>query len=129
MEWKKEFSVGIQEIDEQHKTLVDYITSIEQTVIGQERWLAVHSALDRAADFAQIHFAVEESLMRIHAYPRLEEHAAEHRCLSDYVATLQEKALTTDVSEEMVAFIQGWLEVHIPTHDMPYAAHFLTRMA
>lgn len=127
MKWKKEFSVGIQEIDEQHKTLADCITSIEQSVDGQERWLAVHSALVRAADFARIHFAVEESLMRIHAYPRLEEHIVAHRRFTDDLERLQKKALTADVSEEMIAFIRGWLEIHVPTHDLPYATHFLTR--
>ncbi len=127
MKWNKEFSVGIHEIDEQHKTLADCITSIEQAVDGQERWLAVHSALIRAADFARIHFAVEESLMRIHAYPRLGEHIGEHRRFSKHLKELQQKALTVDVSEEMINFIRGWLEMHVPAHDKPYAAHFLAR--
>lgn len=129
MKWKKEFSIGIQEIDEQHETLADCITFIEQAVDGQERWLAVHSTLVRAADFARIHFAVEESLMRIHAYARLEEHIVAHRRFSDDLERLQKKALTADVSEEMIAFIRGWLEIHVPMHDKPYAVHFLTRKA
>ena len=128
MKWTKEFSVGIQEIDEQHKTLADCVTAIEHAVAGQERWLIVHSTLIRAADFARIHFAVEESLMRIHAYPRLEEHISEHRRFSKHLDELQHKALTVDVSEEMIVFIRGWLETHVPTHDKPYAAHFLARM-
>ncbi len=127
MKWAKEFSVGIEEIDAQHKTLADCVTSIEQAVDGRERWLAVHSALVRAADFARIHFAVEESLMRIHAYPRLEEHIVAHRRFSKHLEELQHKSLTVDVSEEMIIFIRGWLELHVPTHDKPYAAHFLTR--
>ncbi len=129
MKWTKEFSVGIQEIDEQHKTLADCVTAIEQAVAGRERWLAVHSTLIRAADFARIHFAVEESLMRIHAYPGLEEHIVAHRRFSEHLVELQQKALTVDVSEEMINFIRGWLELHVPTHDKSYAAHFLTRMA
>lgn len=129
MKWTKEFSVGIQEIDEQHRTLADCVTAIEQAVAGQERWLAVHSTLIRAADFARIHFAIEESLMRIHAYPRLEEHIVAHRRFSQHLEELQRKSLTVDVSEEMIDYIQGWLETHVPMHDKPYAAHFLTRMA
>lgn len=129
MKWRTEFSVGIEEIDAQHKELADCVTSIEQAVIGKERWLAVHSALIRAADFARIHFAVEESLMRIHAYPRLSEHVIEHRRFSEHLEQLQHKALTADVSEEMIAFIREWLEQHVPLHDKPYALHFLSRAA
>lgn len=127
MKWTEELSVGIQEIDEQHKTLADCVTSVEQAVLGKQRWIAVHSALIRAADFARIHFSVEESLMRIHAYPGLEEHIVAHRRFSEYLAALQQKALSADVSEEMIAFIQGWLEMHVPTQDKPYAAHFMRR--
>ncbi len=109
MKWKQEFSVGIQEIDEQHKTLADCVTSVETSVVGRERWLEVHSALIRAADFARIHFAVEESLMRIHACPGLEEHIAAHRRFSNHLEELKHKSLTVDVSEEMISFIRGWL--------------------
>lgn len=129
MKWKQELSVGIEEIDEQHQTLADCVASVEHAVIGRERWLAVHSALIRAADFARIHFAVEESLMRIHAFPGLEEHIAAHRRFSDHLEELQHKSLTVDVSEEMISFIRGWLEIHVPTQDQQYAAHFLMQTA
>jgi len=129
MKWRTEFSVGIEEIDEQHKVLADCVTLIENAVIGKERWLAVHSALVRAADFARIHFAVEESLMRIHAYPALERHIVEHRKFSDVLESLQTRSLSADVSEEMIPFLRGWLEEHVPMHDKPYAAHFLLRKA
>jgi hemerythrin len=129
MAWKYEFSVGIHEIDEQHKTLSDCIASVEEAVAGQERWSVVHSALDRLADFARIHFAVEESLMRIHDYPGLHEHIHEHWRFSDELKRLQEKALTADVSQEVIAFLRTWLEGHVMTSDKLYALHFLKRMA
>ncbi len=124
MKWTKEFSVGIQEIDEQHKILADCVTSLETSVVGRERWMAVHSALIRASDFTRIHFAVEESLMRIHAYPGLEEYIAEHRRFSEHLEMLKHKSLTANVSEEMIDFIRGWLEIHVPTQDKRYAAYF-----
>jgi hemerythrin len=128
MKWKKEFSVGIHEIDEQHKTLSDCIESVEQAVVGRERWSAVHSAFIRLEEFARIHFAVEESLMRIHDYPGLEEHIHEHWQFSDNLKRLKEKSLTADVSQEMIAFIRAWLDQHVITSDKRYALHFLKRM-
>ena len=128
MKWTKEFSVGIHEIDEQHKILSDCIESLEHAVVGRERWSAVHSAFIRLAEFARIHFAVEESLMRIHDYPGLEEHIHEHWQFSDGLKTLKEKSLTADVSQEMIAFIRAWLDQHVITSDKRYALHFLKRM-
>lgn len=125
MTWKEEFSVGIHEIDEQHKILAECIATIERAVVGQERRSAVHSALGRLAEFARTHFAVEESLMRIHDYPGLEEHINEHWQFSEALNRLQVQALTADVSQEMVAFIRAWLDRHVITSDKLYTSHFL----
>ena len=126
MEWKDEFSVGIPEIDAQHQTLAGCIALVEEAVTSQQRWLAVHSALVRLADFVRIHFAVEESLMRIHRYPELERHIGEHLHFADKLNQLQAGSLRMDVSEEMVAFIQKWLHEHIMTSDKHYAAYLPT---
>jgi len=129
MEWSKEYSVGIHEIDEQHKTLVECVSAIEQAVGQGERRAAVQSALIRLAHFADIHFPVEESLMRIHDYPRLHEHMQDHQRLSDRLRALQEHSLKADVSQDMIEFLKNWLEMHVPDHDKPYAFHFLKRTA
>ena len=129
MEWTKDLSVGIHELDEQHKTLVECVSAIEQSVSQGERWSEVHSTLVRLRNFTEMHFAVEESLMRIHEYPGLDEHANEHRGFSDSLVALQEASLKTDVRLEMIAFLRRWIEWHIPAHDKPYAFHFLRRSA
>lgn len=129
MKWNQEFSVGIREIDDQHRILADCVTSVEQAVFGRERWIAVHSALIRVAEFARLHFAVEECLMRIHAFPDLDAHAATHREFTAHIEELQRKSLTVDVSAEMIAYTQGWLEMHVPMLDRRYADYFRERVA
>jgi len=124
MEWKKEYSVGIREIDEQHKTLIECISSIEQAVAQYDRQSA-DAALVRLADLAQAHFALEESLMRILDYPRLEEHADDHKQFSVHLKTLQEPFLTTDVFRERVESLDAWWDRHVQKHDKSYALHFL----
>ena len=124
MEWKNEYSVGIREIDEQHKTLTECISSIEQAAVQYDRQ-AADTALVRLADLAQAHFTLEESLMRIHDYPRLEEHADDHRQFSFYLETLQERFLTTDVFHDRIEFLHEWWDTHVQKHDKSYALHFL----
>lgn len=129
MVWTKEFSVGIHEIDEQHRTLSDCILSLEKAIVGRERWSTVHIALANLADFARIHFAVEESLMRISDFPGLEAHIHEHWQFSEDLKRLKEKALTADVSKEMIAFVRAWLDRHVVESDKRYALHLLKRLA
>ncbi len=124
MEWKKEYSVGIREIDEQHKMITECISSIEQAVAQYDRPSA-DAAVVRLADLAQAHFALEESLMRIHDYPRLEEHADAHKQFSAHLRTLQEPFLTTDVFRDRIEFLQEWWDRHVQEHDKSYALHFL----
>jgi len=127
MDWNAEYSVGIHELDEQHKKLVECVSAIELSVSQGQRWATVHSDLVRLTSFAELHFAVEESLMRIHDYPRLAEHVDEHRCFAERLRALRERSLKTEVSRDMVKFLGNWVEQHIPGHDRPYAFHFLKR--
>ena len=124
MEWKKEYSVGIHEIDEQHKTLIDCISGIERAIARYDPRSA-DAALVRLADLTQVNFTVEESLMRIHDYPRLEEHADDHKQFSALLRTLQERFFTTDVSHDRIEFLHEWWDRHVQKHDKSYALHFL----
>lgn len=124
MEWKEEYLVGIHEIDAQHKTLTECISSIERAVAQYDRQSA-DAALARLADLAQAHFTLEESLMRILDYPRLEEHADDHKQFSVQLRTLQERSLTTDVFKDRIEALQTWWGSHVQRHDKSYALHFL----
>ena len=128
MEWKKEYAVGIHELDEQHKALTECISSIEQAVARYDRPSA-DAALARLADLAQTHFTVEESLMRIHDYPRLEEHADDHKLFSVHLKTLQERFIPTGVFHDRIEFLHAWWDAHVQKHDKSCALHFLKYQA
>lgn len=114
---------GIPEIDSQHQVLFDTLTRLETAIGDDERWSAVHFALDELADFVRIHFAVEAALLRLHAYPGTESHLAEHRTFAENLVALREKSLRTDVTEEMVVLLRQWLIHHIGKVDVNYVAH------
>ena len=125
MDWNEEYAVGIAEIDRQHRDFVEHITAVEDAVRQNARWSTVHAALVRLAGFAEIHFAVEESLMRIHDYPHLEEHAHAHHGFREWVRELQQRSLRADLSPGMVDFLRNWIASHIPDQDRRCAFHFL----
>ena len=122
MQWTNEILIGIDEIDAQHRALAEGIALLESAVAKHERWSVVHSALVQLVDGLRIHFAVEESLMRIHGYPEIERHAAEHQAFAERLRQLQALSLSMDVSEDTIAFVQDWKREHIVKSDKHYAA-------
>jgi hemerythrin len=117
MQWREEYSVGVAEIDDQHRDLVDCIAQLRKSIGAKQRWSVVHAVLVRLADYVRIHFAVEESLMRIHRYPGIEQHLEEHRWFRESLDELKAKTLRMNISEEMTAFLADWLGSHIMRSD------------
>jgi len=138
--WKDEYSVNIQEIDEQHKMLIQMIDDLfvvisrnkEQTLEECE----VCKVLERLIDYTRIHFAVEESLMRIFDYPDYEAHKAIHDQFIDEVMMFERrlKSNNNKSSEQLVAIemlfrLKEWLVNHIVGIDKAYSRHMLNRGA
>ncbi|MEW6163922.1 MAG: bacteriohemerythrin [Pseudomonadota bacterium] len=117
---------GIEEIDAQHEVLFDCLARLEHSITQEERWSAVHFALVQLSDFARIHFAVEEALMRLHAYPSFAAHVAEHHGFTAKLHELKETSIRADISNEMIAFLREWLVHHIGGSDHAYVPHLRT---
>ncbi len=87
----------------------------------------VKEILGELADYTRIHFAVEESLMRILNYPGYDAHKEIHEELLGHVIELVEKVESgkTAIGFELMHFLKTWLTKHIMEEDMQYTAHFL----
>jgi hemerythrin len=122
VEWSDELSVGIQEFDEQHKVLVALLNQLTTALHGHGGSAAARPILNQLADYALVHFAIEESLMRVLNYPEYEPHKHEHEALMAQLKDLQSK-LDTDGQ----ASLEARLTRHILRSDKRYALHFLDR--
>jgi hemerythrin len=129
--WSDELSVGIQEIDEQHKVLVDLLNDLHDAVLHRHGRDAIGPILGRLAEYTRIHFAVEESLMRILDYPEYEKHKEEHVSLIEQVTDLDKKFKqdNLNVSMNLLHFLKDWLSEHIICSDKDYGPFFLSKGA
>ncbi|QEP43445.1 hemerythrin [Ectothiorhodospiraceae bacterium BW-2] len=126
VEWDDELSVGIQEIDEQHKVLVGLVNEMHDAIHEHQGREASIAILVKLVDYTKIHFAVEESLMRIFEYPEYEEHKEQHAALLDEIAIMQEKIDAGGaISFQLLHFLKMWLTKHIVDSDKNYTEHFL----
>ena len=118
--WGDVLSVAVDEINEDHRKLVDIFNILNHSVAGGESPDYLQAVLKELINCTIWHFSHEERLMLKYRYEGIEEHKAEHQELIDSVKKLQQKILQGDkpVSDEDVEFLEHWLTEHILTADM-----------
>ena len=127
MPWSADLSVGLQEIDEQHKVLVSLINRLfNEAVLKSPDRDIVSNILNELVQYTIIHFSVEESLFRIFDYPDGEVHQDHHEKLKQEVMKIQKKFLEGQVIDlELMRFLRQWLKQHIMVEDKKYTPFFL----
>ena len=126
MEWKNEYSVGILEIDDQHKLLLRSFTAIEESIRLGEGWSNTHYAILELNQLARMHFTFEEAIMHLFGYPETEAHQNEHLHFFSRMASIERHSLKKSAEVEMVQFLRGWLTSHILGSDRGYAKHIFS---
>jgi hemerythrin len=118
--WSKILSVGVEEIDEDHRKLVGIFNTLGHAVGDRESAEYLAATLDELINCTVWHFSHEERLMLKYKYPEREEHKAEHRELIESAKELQQKLLQADesVADQEILFLERWLTGHILTTDM-----------
>jgi diguanylate cyclase (GGDEF)-like protein/hemerythrin-like metal-binding protein/PAS domain S-box-containing protein len=124
----EELSLAIPELDEEHRTLLDVVFRIEQPGSIEERRTALRLGLKQLEDFVRTHFAVEEILLRLVDYPRLDEHIAQHRAFVAELDGLRQQSETSDNSAKVGEFVGRWLRDHIKISDKDYVP-YLTKFS
>jgi hemerythrin len=129
IDWTNDLSVGIEEIDEQHKILVSLVNRLYQGIIHQTDVVVLQEILNELVQYTVVHFSVEESLMRIFDYSGYEEHKQYHQELTKQVKDLNEKFKSgkATISMELLSFLRKWLTNHIMVEDKKYIPFFLDR--
>lgn len=131
MKWTDEYSVGIEELDEQHKHLVNLVNDLHGAMrVGKGREV-VATVLTELVAYTVYHFQAEERLFEQYEYPERVEHKRQHDDLTAKVAELKEafdrgKAMITI---EIMDFLSDWLNVHILKQDNAYSAFLRSRGA
>ena len=120
--WSDALSVGIPEIDDEHRALLETLNALEKAATSQDQ-SAVAGYLEVIGKHAIDHFAHEERLMRLNNYPDLSAHKMEHDALTRQVLQFQTDFQSGKVAMtvQLLNFLKDWLENHIKKSDMRYA--------
>lgn len=127
-EWSDKYSVGIQQIDAQHRRFFDAAQQLADEVLNCEGEESVEGSLEFLRKYASEHFAAEEVLMEKHGFPGIAEHKGLH---AEFIEGLQDlledydvyNAPTQDMADEILELTQGWLIEHILNEDVQYVSY------
>ncbi len=125
IEWRDEFTVNNDEIDLEHKELVDLLNSLHEEMKGKRLNEVMGPMLDRVIDHTRRHFATEEVAMQADAYPGLESHRTAHRALIQQVEKLKSRYAAGNMilTNEILDFLKEWLIGHMRDLDKDYGRY------
>jgi hemerythrin len=123
----KRFEIGIAEIDAQHRRLFELLNDMKGWSGTDLEHAASLDILDSLSEYALVHFAVEESIMRMLHYPDTAAHIAEHKRFADTLDVFRHRLLKEQRSIDLVDFIKSWLVDHIDRVDRQYVDYFLAK--
>jgi hemerythrin len=121
IDWSPNFSVGIAQLDDEHKQLIKMINTLHDAMKQGKGRQALLPLLDELTDYALNHFAHEESLMVQHKYPEYEQHKKIHadfaKKISEYKKLHDQQLLSAN---QLLNILRDWLISHICNTDKMY---------
>src|SRR5487761_2455282 len=78
IEWHDGISVGIPELDEEHKCFIGLVNGLNRSIIDRADDSVIKEKLQLIIDDALLHFDHEKRLLKEWHYPGAEEHAQIH---------------------------------------------------
>lgn len=126
IEWSEDLSVGIAEIDGQHRQLIGILNDLIDAENQAKDIEAISAIISSMADYIDYHFGTEEKYMTRFQYKGLESHRKEHRIFIRRVFDFR-KQFSLDsqsLSKDMLTFLMDWLLHHIRGTDRNYSQCF-----
>ena len=123
IEWDDSFSVGVVEIDEQHRRWIEIINKLHDSIM--DKTVSVKNSdriLCEMIDYANFHFIFEEDHMKKVGYQDLKKHRQQHEFFNKNLAAKlqEERAGGLVMNTELMKILMNWLREHILEEDMKY---------
>ena len=125
LKWRDEYSIGVEQIDHQHKHVFSLVARFKETVSDEAGVDEIGRIVEELMAYTREHFAAEETLQARHHYPGFDEHREMHADLIERVEEFRERVRITDsyVNLDLVSFLRDWLVNHIQEEDRKIGEH------
>ena len=126
VEWKDEYSVGVESLDDDHRKLLNLINNLQTAVRYRTGKAFEKESLDEVIAYTKYHFEREEKMMLETGYPDIEAHKEIHRemitKIDEFLIDYEKRGY--EALEEVALYLKDWLVNHINGTDQVYSALF-----
>ncbi len=122
IEWRESLSIGVAEIDDQHKELISRFSALLKACETGQGIIELKKLMLFLNDYVIKHFNDEEGIQRVKKYPDYEAHRKEHLYFIEQIKALQAEVDQDGVAVHHVMEVNNmllkWLIHHISTVDV-----------
>jgi len=126
IEWKEEYSVGVKEIDDQHKYFISLLNDPYNAITAGKKQEELKELFQYIADYAEKHFATEEKYFDEFNYEGAAEHKMKHQEMREEIEKIKnmDDGKEIDFYGNIVYFLKDWLDEHLQKMDQEYKECF-----
>jgi len=119
IEWNKDYELGIAQIDEQHKHLIDLINKLDGARHSHSPKECIEKVFLELINYSNYHFTLEERAMKNENYSRLDLHISSHDLFVQYIHKCYYKNKKNDyfAISDALKFLSDWIVDHIMVED------------
>ena len=124
--WTEDLSVATQQVDEQHKGLLDLFNQLHASISEKRGNDTSREIFEALVESTRLHFLFEESMMRLTHYVGYPAHKTQHEFLMEQICAVQTK-LDNETGEITIDFLNShkiWWENHIRGSDRDFSVHY-----
>lgn len=127
--WDDKYSVGVREIDGQHKVLVDMLNQLYDAMQSEKSSDILGGIILKLVNYTKTHFATEERYFERFGYPDTLSHKKEHEKFTQKVLAFKSDfdSGRVSLSVSITSFLKDWLASHIQSIDKKYGPFFNSR--
>ena len=119
LQWKNEYSVGIESMDDEHREMITLINSTYDKLGSNADPEQIDDCLAEIFNTISMHFALEERIMRNAAYAEFEAHKNDHEELLDRLRDLMDDFYADPATgaKALEQSLSDWFAGHFSTFD------------
>lgn len=129
LKWNNNLSVQIQEIDNQHKKLIELLNNLFVSFLENKHKEKIEEIVDGLIDYTKFHFSTEEKYFHRFNYSKTKEHIQEHKNFIEEVEKFKHQLGKANgkLYYDIINFLRNWISNHIQKSDKEYSTLFIEK--
>jgi hemerythrin-like metal-binding protein len=126
IEWKEEYLLGLQKIDNQHKNLFKIMNELYNIINEKKDFTLIKNLIKELNTYAEEHFGLEEGYFEKFNFELKEHHIKFHREFKEKIIELELKNKEDKIQAcfDLIDYLENWFLGHVLHEDKQYVDLF-----